>query len=295
MPNPASPKAYRIRPRQPKALAEFESSATPRELFAKSVFFSEDEAASASKAPCYLWRVAKKKSRVPAPPKRAVQAPQPYRAPRDPRRTRMMLIAIGAALVVAAAAAAIAFAVSRGGGDEGAAGALGPCTLQSFPAQGLDNNSQRAGHVTQLPKGFKYNSFPPTSGPHDAQWVIWNVYDSGVPQINLVHNLEHGGIAVQYGANVPEATVDQIVAWYAEDPNGIVVAPLPQLGRRIALTAWTADYDGDPTSPDSRITESQGRLAMCTTFDEDAFSEFRDDYRYEGVERFEPDQLRPGT
>ena len=207
----------------------------------------------------------------------------------------MILIALGAALVVAAGVAALAFTLSSG--DEQKAGSdLGPsCTLKSFPAQGIDNNSQRAGHVTELPKGFKYNSFPPTSGPHDAQWVIWNVYDSSVPQINLVHNLEHGGIAVKYGDEVPKATVDQIVAWYADDPNAIVVAPLPDLGKRIALTAWTADYDGDPTNPDARITTSEGRVAMCTTFDEDAFSNFRDDYRYQGVERFEPEQLRPGT
>ena len=206
----------------------------------------------------------------------------------------MILMVLGAALVVAAGAAAIAFAVGRGG-EEQATGTLGPCTLKTVPAQGLDNNSQRAGHVTELPKGFKYNSFPPTSGPHDGQWVIWNVYDSPVPQINLVHNLEHGGIAVQYGSQVPKATVDQIVAWYSEDPNAVVVAPLPDLGKRIALTAWTANYDGGPTNPDARIIDSKGRLATCTTFDEDAFSSFRDDYRYEGVERFEPDQLQPGT
>ena len=206
----------------------------------------------------------------------------------------MILIALGAALVVAAGVAAIAFAVG-GGEEEKAGGQLGPCKLTSYPAQGLDNNSQRAGHVTQLPKGFKYNSSPATSGPHDAQWVIWNVYDSPVPEINLVHNLEHGGIAVQYGSQVPKATVDQIVAWYSDDPNGMVVAPLPSLGERIALTAWTADYDGDPTNPDARITDSKGRLAMCTAFDEDAFSTFRDDFRYQGVERFEPGQLEPGT
>jgi hypothetical protein len=33
---------------------------------------------------------------------------------------------------------------------------------------------------------------------------------------------------------------------------------------------------------------------MCPTFDEDAFSTFRDDYRYNGVERFAPEHLQPG-
>jgi hypothetical protein len=239
--------------------------------------------------------VAKKKSRVPTPPKRSVQAPKPYQAPRDPRRTRMILIAAGVALLIAAAGAAIAFAVGRGS-DEQSAGTLGPCTLKTFPAQGLDNNSQRAGHVEELPKGFKYNSFPPTSGPHDAQPIIWNVYDRPVAQMNLVHNLEHGGIAVQYGSQVPKSTVDQIVAWYSEDPNGIVVAPLPALGKRIALTVWTAEYDGDPaTDPNARLKNSEGHVATCPTFDEDAFSEFRGDYRFQGVERLEPEHLEPGT
>jgi hypothetical protein len=238
--------------------------------------------------------VAKKKSRVPAPPKRTVQAPTPYHAPRDPRRTRMILIAIGAALVIAAAAAAIAWAVGRGGGED-ASSSLGPnCTLKSFPAQGMDNPSQRAGHVEELPKGFKHNSFPATSGPHHGQPAIWNVYDRPVPDLNLVHNLEHGGVVVRYGSQVPEGTVEQIVDWYAEDPTGLIVAPLPALGKRIALTAWTAEYDGDPENPNSKIAHSEGRLATCTTFDEDAFSKFRDDYRYNGVERVPPEQLQPG-
>ena len=176
-----------------------------------------------------------------------------------------------------------------------AAGQLGPCTLTSYPAQGLDNNSQRAGHVTELPKGFRYNSSPATSGPHDAQWVIWNVYDSPVPEINLVHNLEHGGIAVQYGSQVPKATVDQIVAWYSDDPNAMVVAPLPALGKRIALTAWTADYDGDPTNPTHasptrkagspcarRSTRTPSRRSATTTATRASSAS-------------SPDQLEPGT
>jgi hypothetical protein len=162
------------------------------------------------------------------------------------------------------------------------------CSREDFPSQGEN-------HVDELPDGFEYNSFPATSGPHAAEWVIWNAYSVPLPALNLVHNLEHGGIAVQYGSEVPKATVDQVIAWYADDPNAIVVAPRPDLGKRIALTAWSADYDGDPTNADARITKSEGHVATCTSFDEDAFTEFRDDYRYQGVERFEPDQLQPGT
>ena len=73
-----------------------------------------------------------------------------------------------------------------------------------------------------------------------------------------------------------QAAIDQIVAWYREDPNGMIVAPLPKLGDEIALTAWR-------------------HLATCSGFDEEAFSSFRDDYRFKGPERFPPELLAPGS
>ena len=62
----------------------------------------------------------------------------------------------------------------------------------------------------QLPAGYKYNSFPPTSGSHNPSPAIYNVYDDPVDQMLLVHNLEHGAIVVQYGDQVPQAEIDQI-------------------------------------------------------------------------------------
>ena len=46
-----------------------------------------------------------------------------------------------------------------------------------------------------------------------------------------------------------------IVAWYSEDPNGLIVAPLPELEDKIAVTAWT-------------------HLMKCPAFSEEAFDEF---------------------
>jgi hypothetical protein len=220
----------------------------------------------------------RKKSRVPAPPKRVVQAPRPYQAPRDPRRTRLLFLALGAAIVVAAAAVGIAMAVTGGSGaaDEGVSGS---CVRQTFSPQGRK-------HVQQLSKGFRYNSTPPTSGPHFATPAVWNVYDRPVEQFRLVHNLEHGGVVVQYGSGVPQATVGEIVDWYSNDPRGLVVAPLPAeleqespaLRSKVALTAWT-------------------HLMTCSRFDEGAFDDFIDDYRGpqgDGPEKFPLDALQPG-
>jgi hypothetical protein len=223
----------------------------------------------------------RKKSRVPAPPRRAVQAPRPYQAPRDPRRTRLLFLALGAAVLTAAGAVGVAMAVSDGGGGP-AEGTVGPCVRETFPPQGHQ-------HVQELSKGFEYSSIPATSGPHYGQPrgpAIWNLYTEPIQQERLVHNLEHGGVVVQYGSEVSQATVAQIVDWYANDPRGLVVAPLPpeleeeklSLRNKVALTAWT-------------------HLMTCSTFDEDAFDGFLDDYRGpqgDGREKFPLDALQPG-
>ena len=72
------------------------------------------------------------------------------------------------------------------------------------------------------------------------------------------------------------STMDELQAFYDESPNGMVLAPLPDLGKRITLTAWT-------------------KLATCEQFDEDAFAAFRGTYRGKGPERVPVGILRPGT
>ena len=185
-----------------------------------------------------------------------------------------MLVVLVAVVVVASAAVGLALAMRGGGGADAGAGA---CRVETFPVQGRE-------HVLALKKGFKYNSIPATSGPHHPDPAVWNVYEQPVDEIHLVHNLEHGGIVVQYGHEVRPKTQTAIVEWYRGDPNGIVVAPLPpklermkpELASRIVLTAWQ-------------------HLATCPRFDEAAFESFRDEYRGEGPERFPVELLEPGA
>lgn len=51
-----------------------------------------------------------------------------------------------------------------------------------------------------LPDGTKvaYNSNPPTSGDHFAEWTKTGVYSSPISDGHLVHSLEHGYIVVSY-------------------------------------------------------------------------------------------------
>ncbi len=202
----------------------------------------------------------------------------------------MWIAAAAAAALVAAGAGGIAWAVARGGGAES-----GPCRLQTFPAQ-------KAMHVppAKLPKGFKYNSFPPTSGPHHPTPAVWGVYDQPVGENHLVHNLEHGGIVIQYGKDVPRSELDELIGWYRKDPNAIVIAPLPdrpeakKLSRKITLAAWWSQLENE-NDPRSKIVKEEGRLLTCSRFDADAVSDFRDDNRGHGPERFLVTDLTPGS
>lgn len=213
-----------------------------------------------------------KKVRTPAPPRR-VQAPKRRDTPRhgaaaDGGRQRLILFLVAGSGIVLLAAVLAFLALAGGGTDVAKAMTQAGCTFESPPNEGRR-------HTTNLNDKVAHNSFPPTSGTHYALTAIFGIYERPLNQLQALHNLEHGGIAIQYGSRVPRSTVAQIAAFYRDDANAMIVAPLPRLGDKIALTAWR-------------------HIATCTRFDDSAFTTFRDAYRYEGPEKFPKDQLQPG-
>jgi Protein of unknown function (DUF3105) len=85
-----------------------------------------------------------------------------------------------------------------------------------------------------------YNSDPPTSGPHLPYIAPWGIHTEPIPKQLQVHNLEDGGVVVQY--NCPDGCSDlvaklrAIVSGYERQ---VILAPYPGMKTRIALTAWT--------------------------------------------------------
>ncbi len=207
---------------------------------------------------------------------------------RDPRRTRIWIAALLGVLLLAGAVAGTVFALGRSGSGE-----AGACQIRTVPSQGSE-------HVTKLPKNFKPNSYPRTSGPHHPQTLIFSDYQQPISELSAIHNLEHGGVLVQYGKNVSPETVERLVAWYRVDPRGLILAPFPDSEKaaryadRIVLAAWVAELE-DEDNPRSRVVEQNGVLGVCSRFDEDALNDFLDKYRAQGPERFELDQLAPGS
>jgi Protein of unknown function (DUF3105) len=191
----------------------------------------------------------------------------------DRRRQWLILYALGGSGFLALAIVIAALVLTRGGGAANAASAK-----SAMVGAGCTFNHYKAQPRNHVPLNYKYhwNSFPATSGPHYAQWVLWGIYNEPVRQIQQIHNLEHGGIVIQYGSKVPRSDVEKITSFYRGDDNAMLVAPFPKLGNKIAVEAWTY-------------------LAKCTQFDDKAFTKFRDALRYHGPEPYPPSALQPGT
>ncbi|MBQ27056.1 MAG: hypothetical protein CMH81_02785 [Nitrospiraceae bacterium] len=106
-----------------------------------------------------------------------------------------------------------------------------------------------------------YNTNPPTSGHHLKYVAKWAIHSEPIPKELQVHNLEDGGVIMQY--NCPEGcpklveNLEAVFAQYQQIANAevpdhvrqknpylrskyhhLVLAPYPGMDTKIALTAW---------------------------------------------------------
>jgi hypothetical protein len=243
------------------------------------------------------------KPRVKAP-KPSVKAPK-QRSAADPEaaagKRRLLIIggAVLAVLIVAGAAIGGVMAFG-GGGPKTLAGELqaAGCTLKNYPgvsrlhitnpnalltSEAAARKLGRQEHQTLQP----WNSWPPTSGPHYFTPAVYGFYSQPLQVARVLHNLEHGGIYMLYGSKTPSDTVSKLHEIYDPSPLGMVAAPLPELGNKIALGAWTSK---DPGSSEV----GTGHLALCTSVDVGAYKAFISMYRGRGPEGFPLSALQPG-
>ena len=230
-----------------------------------------------------------RKDRAPTPPKRP-QAPQRRTSTstgRDRASQRRLLYIVAATGLAALAIVLGVVFLMGGGGDDDLAATMqaSGCQLRTVPAAVGDHSAK-----LDALSNPKWNTDPPTSGPHYPTPAVYGEYDTPLKITQVVHNLEHGAVFVLYGPQVPAATVQQLRDFYNEDTRGVLLAPYPKLDDKVALGAWTVPDDFEPGG-----TNGKAYLATCTTFDEDAFASFRDELRFKGPERFPPDALEPGS
>jgi len=136
----------------------------------------------------------------------------------------------------------------------------GPQLGQEFANQGQE-------HIAFGAKHAAYNSFPATSGPHYLQPTPWGTYSYEIDQEPLVHNLEHGGVVIQYNPDLLNVSPSKLKAVQAQFPNKTVVAPNSKLKVALALTSWR-------------------RLYTLDTFDEPKIVDFIKQYKNHSPELF---------
>jgi hypothetical protein len=217
------------------------------------------------------------KPRVKAPSQRSVPKPGAEGGSR-----RVLYIVVGAGAALAAIGAVVALVGFGGGKDPRGALEAAGCTLESYPGVSRDHINDPAARPES------WNSFPPTSGPHYVTPAVYGFYEEPVELARILHGLEHGGVFMLYGPDAPAGTADALRGIYDRDPRGFVVAPEPELGKTVALGAWTSDSTGDSEF-------GTGYLAKCPNVDTEAFNQFVDAYRARGPEGTPLELLRPGS
>lgn len=224
------------------------------------------------------------------PEKPRVKAPKQRTGgtPRDGGGRRSLVVALVAGVgLLAGVFAVLALTSLAGGGEDHAAleakarSALeaAGCTLEVADALEGRHSIADPDDVSK-----EWNTDPPTTGPHYAIAAIFGIYEEPLQLARVVHNLEHGGVFILYGSDVPETTVDDLRGFYDENKAGTIMAPYPKLGDSFALGAWVVHEEG-----------GNGYLATCTAFDEKAADAFLDAFQFRGPERFDPSQLQPGS
>jgi hypothetical protein len=137
-----------------------------------------------------------------------------------------------------------------------------------MPVQGQAHIAPGQGHPL-------YNSSPPTSGWHYPTPARWGIYPSPLEDEVQVHNLEHGGVVIQYNTQDTEliAKLEALAKKQSNFPCYLIVAPYAnilnlqtQTRHPIALTAW-------------------GVIDYLDGYNEERIQKFIDAYRDRGPEK----------
>ena len=172
----------------------------------------------------------------------AVRAAKKHRT-----RVRRVAITIGSVAAVAVIALVVTSIVLTS--KPAAPPAAGSVNSANSEIRGLMTYSNTAGHV-QGP--VTYDQTPPAGGPHNAIWLNCGIYTEPVPNVNAVHDLEHGAVWVTYDPSLPAESVsklrERMPATYT------VLSPYPGLPAPIVLSAWNAQVTVSSVT-DPRISQ----------------------------------------
>ncbi len=126
------------------------------------------------------------------------------------------------------------------------------------PRPGIAHEDKGRQHVADNAVTYG-GSEPPTSGDHSSQ-VPWQAYEQEVPDINVIHNMEHGGIYISYKPDLPPEEVAKIKAVFFSPfsdkdftPNKVVLAPRAANDAPIIVSSWMRSMKLDKFDQDKMV------------------------------------------
>jgi hypothetical protein len=175
------------------------------------------------------------------------------------RRRGAIPTRLGALLI----AAIPLFAAGCGGGEPSTGGVTTTLHPSAPPLPG--ESECTVTEVTEIPVAsashlptcmpITYATNPPSGGDHWAVWAAFKKYDQRLPNEMLVHDLEHGAIALLYRCDgecpdvvdalgkVFDGMADPLCLTVPGGPPArMILAPDPDLPTPIAAAAWGATY-----------------------------------------------------
>lgn len=190
---------------------------------------AEGSAAGASPAQLSKSAEEKKLKREAARQERVAAAKKRQQA----KRRKQILLSI---VLLVALGAAVFYGIQRSKGEKAAFAAAadeaGCGDIESFP-----DEMQGKPHLAADASFDGYKTNPPTSGVHRGQTSPWGSYREAPDHENLVHNLEHGGVIINY-KDLSDERIDELDAFADSFVDGVVSIPNPEIEKPIALASW---------------------------------------------------------
>ena len=139
-------------------------------------------------------------------------------------------------------------------------------SCSSGPGEKFPNQGDQ--HIADEQSFTGYNSAPPTSGTHWRVPAPWGIHSEPLPNERQVHNLEHGGIMIQYNTEDQNliTKLRRFVQKQSDFPCFLIIAPYTDMQFTVAVTAW-------------------GLRDTMDSYDEERLQDFVDSYRNKGPEQ----------
>lgn len=99
-----------------------------------------------------------------------------------------------------------------------------------------------------------YAQVPPVGGQHSGVWLNCGIYNDPVPNVNAVHDLEHGAVWVTYQPTLPAAQVSALRSLVASFHSYVDLSPYPGLPSPVTASAWGIQLKLDSAS-DPRLKQ----------------------------------------